>query len=364
MRSWFSLVTLSLLILGGASCGTDPQVTCTVSATGDSLETFSAATQTVNLGSSATFTVTANSGYGVSNTVTGTCPAGTWNGAVYTSGAVTSDCSLVFSAVQQFAVTLATASGQTVTPASPAIVNSGSAVALTVNPSVNNANKLSVVTSCPAGSWAGSVYTTGAITSNCSITFSQLPAYSLGFIAGSSGPLNLSSIFNHIGLYTDGTSFSASGGFDNGGAAYSATCVVPGARTFNAIPFNIAAANSANFFSNTTGVQLNVPSGNYSHLYLLGGGVNGATSSAVILNYTDGTSQSVAQTFSDWAILTAQTNQTTALTCGSRNTNTGGSQATSAYVLYFSIPVDSTRVLQSFQTPTSVNVQLMGMTLQ
>ncbi|MDR3442481.1 MAG: fibronectin type III domain-containing protein, partial [Legionella sp.] len=53
---------------------------------------------TVNAGTSQQFTVTPNSGYTLSTTVGGTCTQGSWIGNTYTTGAITSNCTVIFSA--------------------------------------------------------------------------------------------------------------------------------------------------------------------------------------------------------------------------------------------------------------------------
>jgi len=70
-----------------------------VTPSGDGHETISPSTpQTVNYGATQQFTVTANTGYALSQTVGGTCPVGSWTGSTYTTGAITSSCSVSFSA--------------------------------------------------------------------------------------------------------------------------------------------------------------------------------------------------------------------------------------------------------------------------
>jgi len=54
--------------------------------------------QSVAKGETFSLTVTADTGYVLSTTVGGTCPAGSWAGNVYTTGIITSDCALSFSA--------------------------------------------------------------------------------------------------------------------------------------------------------------------------------------------------------------------------------------------------------------------------
>lgn len=69
----------------------------TVSAYAGNGGTVAPASVSVNSGSSASFTVTENSGYTRNSSVGGTCPAGSWSGNIYTTGAVTSNCSVDFS---------------------------------------------------------------------------------------------------------------------------------------------------------------------------------------------------------------------------------------------------------------------------
>ncbi|NLD28214.1 MAG: DUF1554 domain-containing protein [Myxococcales bacterium] len=54
--------------------------------------------QTVNSGESVEFTVTAKDGYTVYDSVGRTCPAGSWEGNLYTTGPITEDCTVEFAA--------------------------------------------------------------------------------------------------------------------------------------------------------------------------------------------------------------------------------------------------------------------------
>jgi peptidoglycan hydrolase-like protein with peptidoglycan-binding domain len=76
-------------------------VTYAVTSSGDGNESISPNTaQTIEEGSTLALTVTADSGYTLSDTVGGTCLAGSWSGSVYTTGAITADCTVSFSATQ------------------------------------------------------------------------------------------------------------------------------------------------------------------------------------------------------------------------------------------------------------------------
>lgn len=76
------------------------QSTYSVTPSGDGNETISPSAVTqVSPGATQQFTVTANTGYTVSTAPPGgTCPFGSWSGLTYTTGPITEDCSVSFSA--------------------------------------------------------------------------------------------------------------------------------------------------------------------------------------------------------------------------------------------------------------------------
>ena len=84
--------------------------------------------------SSATFTLAPAEGYQSASTVGGTCPAGTFSGSTYTTGTITSNCSVSFSFVPtKVTITTTTSGNGSITPAS-STVNFGSNVDLTITP--------------------------------------------------------------------------------------------------------------------------------------------------------------------------------------------------------------------------------------
>lgn len=81
----------------------DVQVICstnvyTVGASGSHVAVSPSSAQTVASGATTSFSVTADGAYNLSLTVGGTCAAGSWSGSTYTTGAVTSDCTVTFAA--------------------------------------------------------------------------------------------------------------------------------------------------------------------------------------------------------------------------------------------------------------------------
>ncbi|MFZ1827387.1 MAG: hypothetical protein WAW42_01150, partial [Candidatus Competibacteraceae bacterium] len=181
--------------------------------------------QTVFQSATLQFTVTPATHYTVSNTISGDCPAGSWNGNVYTTGAITANCAVGFSfnnapsngvcgsangqtftsaptsnlcslgsastvtsvvsnftwtctgsnggtnascnATRAYTVTPAAGANGSLTPNTPQTVAYNQTTAFTVTP--NTGYQIDTVTGCN-GALSGAAYTTGAITGACAVT--------------------------------------------------------------------------------------------------------------------------------------------------------------------------------------------------
>jgi hypothetical protein len=127
--------------------------------------------QTVNHNATKAFTVTASSGYVIYTPVGGTCPAGTWASNVYTTGAITADCTVIFGFLATHTVTPSAGTGGSFTPTGAQTVNHNATKAFTVTASSGYTTDATVGGTCTQGSWVGTVYTTGAITADCTVSF-------------------------------------------------------------------------------------------------------------------------------------------------------------------------------------------------
>jgi hypothetical protein len=126
--------------------------------------------QTVNEGATVAFTVVPNSGYGI-NAVSG-C-AGNLAGNLYTTGPITADCTVTATFARiTHVVTPTTTTGGTIQPNTPQTVDDGATVQFTLAP--NAGDRLVSVTGC-SGSLSGLVYTTGAITADCTVAATFAP---------------------------------------------------------------------------------------------------------------------------------------------------------------------------------------------
>jgi|CZKL01.1.fsa_nt_gi hypothetical protein len=117
-------------------------------------------------------------------------------------------------------------------------------------------------------------------------------------------PVSLTTAFDVVGIYTNGSTFSSDGGLDGGGTAYSANLLgnASGSSSLvvNGNKFTLAAPNTNNAVYGA-GTPIPLPAGHFSSLHLLGTGVYGAqTAQTVTVRYTDGSASTFTQSFSDW----------------------------------------------------------------
>jgi hypothetical protein len=123
--------------------------------------------QTVVRGAAQTFALTPAPGFLVS--VDGTCPAGTLSAGTYVTGAVTANCTVHFGAT--LAAVSVSGSGDAhtaVSPGTPQTASYGATQTFTLT--IATGYQAAVGGTCPAGDLVGSVYTTGAVLANCTVS--------------------------------------------------------------------------------------------------------------------------------------------------------------------------------------------------
>jgi hypothetical protein len=156
---------------------------------------------------------------------------------------------------------------------------------------------------------------------------------------------------NIEGMVTDGTTFPNTSGFDGEGFAYSAT-LLGSSITWNGLSFSLLSANANNGASNET---ITLPAGQFSTLSLLGSGMGGGqTNQTIKVNYTDGTSSTFTQSFSDWGIQSANyPGESTVLTMSYRDSYTGGRDSRSIYIYGYSFALNSAKTVSSLVLPAN-----------
>jgi hypothetical protein len=174
----------------------------------------------------------------------------------------------------------------------------------------------------------------------------------------------LSSYYNRAGLYTDGTTFTnpPTGGADGNGYAYSAS-TLGGSQTWSNTVFNFGPANATNVIS-SAGQIISLPAGNYSALRMIGSGVNGSQASqSFLVTYTDATTATFTQGFSDWFSPQNYSGESKAIVMGYRNTSGGGADNRTFYLYGYSFSLNSGKTIQSVRLPSNANVIIAAISL-
>ena len=179
--------------------------------------------------------------------------------------------------------------------------------------------------------------------------------------------VNLSSLFNITGIYTDGSTFPSNGGVDGGGYAYSATQLgnQAGASNYivNGVNFALGAPNANNVLYGT-GQPVPLPQGHFTNLKILGTGVAGSQAAQpVIITYTDGTTTTFAQGFSDWFNPQGYPREYKAQQMSYRDQASGSTSSANFNLYYYVFPLNLQKVVQSITLPSNRDVVTLAITL-
>lgn len=181
--------------------------------------------------------------------------------------------------------------------------------------------------------------------------------------SGGDEPATLTSSYSRTGIYTDGSTFGATGGLDDAGHAYSAYLLPEALNTWNTPEFSVASANSANSVT-ASGQTISLPSAEYGTLNLLATGVNAnQPSQSFTVTYSDNSTSTLTQGFSSWFSPQNYTGETTALEMSYGNLYSGTKDTTNTYGIYtYALPLNPSKTLSSITLPNNNNVQILGMT--
>jgi beta-glucanase (GH16 family) len=174
--------------------------------------------------------------------------------------------------------------------------------------------------------------------------------------------VNVTLPYNVNAHYTNGTTFSATGGIDGVGSAYSSTLL--GANlSWSGTTFTFGPANVLNGVRNTT---ITLPAGQYGTLMLLGTGVNGdQTSATVRVNYTDGTNSTFTQTFSNWLAASQNVAGQAVAFANPYRVKSGGTLDNRVFNLYgYNFALNSAKSVSSLVLPATNNVVVLSAVLR
>jgi hypothetical protein len=99
-------------------------------------------------------------------------------------------------------------------------------------------------------------------------------------------------------------------------------------------------------------------------LTLAAAAVNGGQASqSLTLNFTDGSSTTWTQSFSDWCSPQYYKNESILSTQSYRNTATGGTNDTTNYIYGYGYTLPEGKTLESITLPNNSNIGILGMAL-
>jgi len=178
---------------------------------------------------------------------------------------------------------------------------------------------------------------------------------------GTGTQVDLSSDFDVYGIYENGVKYTT-GGLDGLGNSYSAN-LLTASRVLNGVLFDFGPANELDVVAGS-GQTVSLPQGQFSHLVLLGTGVNGNQASQIlIVNYTDGTSVQIVQSFSDWYTPQNFPGEYEGVAMQYRNLDNGTKDKRTFNLYAYLLPLNSSKVVQSITLPYDPDVMILAATL-
>jgi hypothetical protein len=195
-----------------------------------------------------------------------------------------------------------------------------------------------------------------------SITYgTPLDLVQLNASATNTTVVSLTGYANVYGVYQDGISYTT-GGFDNGGNSYSGNSLGT-SLVWNGVTYPIGPLNGLSAVSNLA-APLPLPVGYYSTISLIGAMVDqSATAYQISVNYTDGSSVQSTLNMSDWVYPQNFTDESLVKCAVARDTAGGGQDSHSTCVYGYTVPVDSSRMVQSITLPASRDTVFLGVSV-
>jgi hypothetical protein len=183
----------------------------------------------------------------------------------------------------------------------------------------------------------------------------------LGFTLTSGVSVPLSTSFNRSnGRVADGTTFT--GGLDTLGYAYSANLLASPVYWLG-LSFNLGPANASDVISGA-GQTVNLTSGKFSMLYLLGTAVNGnQTAQSFTVHYSDGSTVAYSVSLSDWFTPQNYSGESIVATMSHRDVSNGTTGSGPCYIYSYGLITENTKTITSITLPNNANVEILSITL-
>ena len=179
--------------------------------------------------------------------------------------------------------------------------------------------------------------------------------------AGTGTAVDLSSQYNLYGIYTDGTTYTT-GGLDGVGYSYSAN-LLGATRVLNGVLLDLGPANDLDAVG-SAGQTISLPAGQFSSMMLLATGVEGnQTSQTLTVNYTDGSSSPIVQSFSDWFTPQKYAKELEGVAMAYRNFDNGTKDNRTFNLYAYRLSLNKAKTVQSLTLPNNSHVVVLAVTL-
>ncbi len=179
--------------------------------------------------------------------------------------------------------------------------------------------------------------------------------------AGTGTAVDLSSQYNLYGIYTDGTTYTT-GGLDGMGYSYSAN-LLGATRVLNGVLLDLGPANDLDAVG-SAGQTVSLPAGQFSSMMLLATGVEGnQTSQTLTVNYTDGSSSPIVQSFSDWFTPQKYAKELEGVAMAYRNFDNGTTDNRTFNLYAYRLSLNKAKTVQSLTLPNNSHVVVLAVTL-
>ncbi len=180
--------------------------------------------------------------------------------------------------------------------------------------------------------------------------------------ANASTPIDLKAAFNASGFVADEALFSDSAGFDGGGASFSAN-LLGKTQTFQNVRFDLGPSAGNNLVS-SAGQTVKLPNEKFASLWLLAAAVEGnQMAQTLTVTYSDGTTQTLAQNFSDWYQPRKFPGESRAVKMDYRNLADGSRDPRPFFAYSYGFALDANKTVQNVTLPDNANVKVLAMSV-
>ena len=162
-----------------------------------------------------------------------------------------------------------------------------------------------------------------------------------------------------IGVTSDHTRVKADGGFDGEGNTFPNQNVQEKTVVRN-VAFNVGKPDAQNVLA-CRGQVVPLPSGSHQSLWILASSIEGShRDQPITIRYTDGTSQVIQQSFSDWYVPEAFSGEVRAIRCEYRNTPDGTKDTRNFFVYAYGFNLDATKTLKDVTLPNDDGIRVLA----